>query len=85
MKRKKIFRISGTADANNESSKNTYVKPEINRLSTDKRCHFLEMIAPINETPEHKQDEYCNVDFVFIFRSNKRFWYLWHNGTVSYH
>jgi hypothetical protein len=30
MKLKKIFRISGTADTNNESSKNTSVKSEIN-------------------------------------------------------
>jgi hypothetical protein len=64
MKRKKIFRISGTADANNESSKNTNVKSEINKLSTNKRCHFLEIIAPINETLEQKQNGYCNVDFV---------------------
>jgi hypothetical protein len=54
MKRKKIFRISGTADANNDNSKNTNVKSEINKLRTNKRCHFLEIIAPINETPEHR-------------------------------
>ena len=82
---KKIFRISGTADANNESSKNTNVKSEINKLSTNKRCHFLEIIAPIDETPEQKQDGYCNVDFVFMFGSNKCFLYLWHNGTLYNH
>jgi hypothetical protein len=53
MKRKQIFKISGRADANNESSKNTNVKSEINKLSTNKRCHFLEIIVPINETSEH--------------------------------
>jgi hypothetical protein len=85
MKREMIFRISGTADANNESSKNINVKSEINKLSTNKRCYFLENIAPINETLEQKQDGYCNVDFVFMFGSNKCFLYLWHNGTLYNH
>ena len=39
--------------SNNESSKNTNIKSEINKLSTNKRCHFLEIIVPINETSEH--------------------------------
>jgi hypothetical protein len=85
VKRKKIFRISWTADANNESSKNTNVKFEINKLSTNKWCHFLEIIVPINETSEQKQDGYCNVDFVFMFGSNKCLLYLWHHGTLYYH
>jgi iron uptake system EfeUOB component EfeO/EfeM len=36
-----------------ESSKNTNVKSEINKLSEDKSCHFLEITVPINETSEH--------------------------------
>jgi hypothetical protein len=84
MKRKKIFRISGRADANNESSKNKNVKSEINKLSINKRCHFCEIIVPINETlrVQQKQDGYCNVDFVFMFGSNKCFLYLYHYGTL---
>jgi hypothetical protein len=39
--------------SNNDSSKNTNVKSEINKLNTNKRRHFLENIVPINETPEH--------------------------------
>jgi hypothetical protein len=39
--------------SNNESSKNTNVNSEINKLSTNKRCHFLEIIVHINETSEH--------------------------------
>jgi hypothetical protein len=39
--------------SNNESRKNTNVESEINKLSTNKRCHFLEIIAPTNETSEH--------------------------------
>jgi hypothetical protein len=37
----------------NESRKNTNVKSEINKLSTNKRCHFLEIIVPIDEASEH--------------------------------
>jgi hypothetical protein len=36
--------------SNNKSSKNTHVKSEINKLSTNIRCHFLEITVPINET-----------------------------------
>jgi hypothetical protein len=79
MKRKQIFRISGTADVNNKSGKNTNFKSEMNKLSTNKRCHFLEIIAPINETPEQKQD------FVFMFGSNKCFRYFWCDSTLYYH
>jgi len=50
---------------NNESSNNTNVKSEINKLSTNKRCQFLENIVPIKETSEQKPNGYCNVDFVF--------------------
>jgi hypothetical protein len=39
--------------SNNVSRKNTNVKSEINKLSTNKGCHFLEIIVPINETAEH--------------------------------
>jgi hypothetical protein len=38
--------------SSNESSKNTNVKSEINKLSTNKRCHFLETILPTNEISE---------------------------------
>jgi hypothetical protein len=37
---------------NNESNKNTNVKSDINKLSINKRCHFLEIIVPTNETSE---------------------------------
>jgi len=50
MIRKKIFEISDRTDTNNESSKNTNVKSDINKVSTNKRCQFLESIVPINET-----------------------------------
>jgi hypothetical protein len=39
--------------SNNESSKYTNVKSEINKLSTNNIYHFLEIIVPINEIPEH--------------------------------
>jgi hypothetical protein len=39
--------------SNNESSKNTNVKSEVNKLSTQKRCYFLEIIVPINDTSKH--------------------------------
>jgi hypothetical protein len=52
MIRKKIFEISGLTDTNSESSKNTNVKSEINKLSTNERCQFLVNIVPINETSE---------------------------------
>jgi hypothetical protein len=41
---------------NNESSKNTNVKPEINKLSKNKICQFLENILPIKETSEQKEE-----------------------------
>jgi len=65
MIRKKIFEISGWTDNNNKSNKNTNVKFNINKLSTNKRCQFLENIVPIDETSEQNSNEYCNVDFVF--------------------
>jgi len=37
---------------NNKSSKNTNVKPETNKLSTNTRYQFLENIVPIKETSE---------------------------------
>ena len=66
MIRKKIFEISGRTDTNNDSSKNTNVKSEINKVNTNKRCQFLENIVPINETSEQNSNGYCNVDFVFM-------------------
>ena len=65
MTRKKIFEISGGTDTNNDSSRNTNVKSEINKVSTNKRCQFLENIVPINETSEQNSNGYCNVDFAF--------------------
>ena len=57
MIRKKIFEISACADTNYDSSKITNLKSEINKVSTNKRCQFLENILRING--------YCNVDFMF--------------------
>ena len=71
MKRKSIFEISGWTDTNNESSRNTNVKPDINKLSTNNRCQFLENIVPRNETSEQNPNGYYNVDFVFRFGFNK--------------
>ena len=65
MIRKKIFEISGWTDINIESSKNTNVKSEVNKVSTNKRCQFLENILLINETSERNSNGYYNVDFVF--------------------
>jgi len=65
MLRKKIFALSGWTDTYNETSKNANVKSEINKVSTNKGCQFLEYILPINETSEHNSDGYHNVDFVF--------------------
>jgi hypothetical protein len=39
--------------SNNQSSKNTNFKSDIHKLSTNKRCHFLEIIVHINEISEH--------------------------------
>jgi len=64
MIRKKIFEVSGRTNTNNESSKNTNVKSEINKVSKNKRCQFLENIVSVNETSEHNSNGYCNVDFV---------------------
>jgi len=61
----KIFERSGWTDTNNDSSKNTNFKSEINKVSIYKRCQFLENIVPINETSEQNSNGYCNVDFVF--------------------
>jgi len=66
---------------NNESSKNTNVKSEISKLSTNKRCQFLENIVPINDKSERNPNGYCNVPFVFTLGSNKCFFSLWHHGT----
>jgi len=41
------------------------VKSEINKVSTNKRCQFLENIVPVNETSEQNWNGYCNVDIVF--------------------
>ena len=50
---------------NNEGSKNTNVKSEINKVSTNNRCQFLECIVPVNKTSEQNPNGYCNADFVF--------------------
>ena len=47
------------------SSWNTNVKSEINKLSTNKRCHFLEDIVPVNDSSEQNWNGYCNVDTEF--------------------
>jgi len=65
MIRKKIFEISVWTDTNNDSSKNTNVKTEINKVSTNKRWQFIENIVPLNDTSEQNSNGYCNVDFVF--------------------
>jgi hypothetical protein len=65
MIRKKVFEISGGTDTNNDSSNNTNVKSEINKVNTNKGCHFLEYILPINETSEQNSNGYCNLNFVF--------------------
>jgi len=76
MIRKKIFEISGWTDTNNVSSKNTDVKSNINKLSTNKRFQFLENIVPINETSEQNSNGYCNVDFV-ITLDPKNVSFIW--------
>ena len=88
--KKKIFEISGWTDTslspNNESSKNTNVKPDINKLTTNNRCQYLENVMTRNETSEQNPNGYCNVDFVFRLESNICFLYLWHDtsyGTVN--
>ena len=35
------------------------------KVSTNKKCQFLENIMPINETSEQNSNGYCKVDFVF--------------------
>jgi len=74
-RKKKNIEISGrtgtTVVTNNDSSKNTKVKSEINKLNINKRRQFLENIVPIKETSEQNVNGCCNVDFVFTLRSNK--------------
>jgi hypothetical protein len=41
---------------NNESSKNTNVKSEINKLNTNNRSQILEIIVPVNETSEQNPE-----------------------------
>jgi hypothetical protein len=62
---KNIFQISCWTDTNNDSNENTNVTSDINKVSTNKRCQFLENIVPIHETSEQNSKGYCNVDFVF--------------------
>jgi len=85
MIRKKIFEISGSTDTNNDSSKKTKVESETNKVSTNKRCQFLENILPINGTSEQNSNGYCNVDFFIYVGLNKCFLYLWHQGNFQYH
>ena len=66
---------------NIESSKNRNVKSEINKLSTNNRCQFLENIVPINET-EQNPNRLWNIDFLFTLGSNKCSLYLCHHGTL---
>jgi len=61
----KIFETSAWTDTNNERSKNTNVKSEINKLSTNKRSKFLENIVPVNDSSEQKWNGYFHVDVVF--------------------
>ena len=61
---------------NNESTKNTNVKSEINKLNTNNRCQFLDNILPMKETSEHNPNRYCNVDFVFALGLNTCFLYF---------
>jgi hypothetical protein len=81
MKQRNIFEISIRINRyqfviNNESSKNTDVKTDINQLSTNKRCQFLENIVIRGKISEQNPSGYCNVDFVFRLGSNKCFLYL---------
>jgi len=50
MKRENVFEISGWTDTNNDSSKNTNLKSDIIKLSTNKACQYIENIVPLNET-----------------------------------
>jgi cell division protein FtsL len=64
MKQRKIFEIPIKVNRfkfviNNESSKNTDVKPDINQLSTNKRCQFLENIVIRGEISEQNPNLYC--------------------------
>ena len=43
---------------NNESSKNTNVQSEINKLSTNKRYQFLENIVPTKDISEQNPNIY---------------------------
>jgi hypothetical protein len=86
MKQRKIFEISIRKNRyqfviNNESSKNTDVKPDTNQLS-NKRCQFLATIVIRGEISEQNQKGYCNVDFVFRLGSNKCF--LYHDIMVLF-
>jgi hypothetical protein len=69
----RIFEITGRTDTNDESSKDTNVKSEINKLTTNK---FLENNCANKKTSEENPSGYCNVDFVFTLGSNKCFLYL---------
>jgi hypothetical protein len=69
MKQRNIFEISIRMNRyqfviSKESSKNTDVKPDINQLSANKRCQFLENIVIRGEISEQNQNGYCNVDFL---------------------
>ena len=75
---KMIFEISGWTDTNNESSKNTYIQSDINKLSINKWCQVFENIVPINETSEENTNGYCNGDFVFTLDPiNAPYSHLW--------
>ena len=55
---------------NNKRSNTTDIKPNINQLSTNKICQFLEMTVINDEISEQNPNGYCNVDFVFRLGSN---------------
>jgi len=67
---------------NKESSSNKNFKPDTNKLSTNKRCQFLENIVIRSEVSEQNLNGYCKVDFVFSLESNKCLVYLWHYDTT---
>jgi hypothetical protein len=50
---------------NNESSKNTDIKPDLNQPSTNKRWQLLENIVIRDEISEQNPNGYSNAEFVF--------------------
>jgi hypothetical protein len=48
--------------SNNESIKNTNLKPDTNKLSRNKNCQFLENFVTRGNTQEQKPNGYCNAE-----------------------